>query len=422
MPSIHPEISDRLLSYLDGQLNEVLRRQVQEHLEGCEPCSEELAAMRVLTLALRKAGRDTMTASTPADRYGCPGPEELALYEAGSSDKQAEEAGWILRHFEACPRCQQEFDLIRLMRLELSGPGVQVPPQDLSARVEERMMARVRQGEGAERGIPFIGPFPVLSFRSLLRVALGMGLAAAVVVSGILYLKRGPTMTAQRSSEQDVRGVPAHPSSREARQPPAQEIREPKVGRTPTSQEPTTPQPPAPAPSVIARVEPPPPTSPPTAAQPERAPPPPAGRPSEAPAIPSIQQGLPPLVPAKQAEALKVLILPTPTRPGLRSAVAAGLQGSLDTVQPPDRDFPAEPSVDDLTANRRLGRLYGVRYILEIDVKHARSGYLVLLRAADAETGGVVATREGQVADEGSLASVVSRFATELQQELKLRP
>ena len=104
-----------------------------------------------------------------------------------------------------------------------------------------------------------------------------------------------------------------------------------------------------------------------------------------------------------------MLILPTPTRPGLRSAVAAGLQDELGTVLPPDRDFPPEHSVDDLTANRRLGRLYGVRYVLEIDVKETRSGYLVVLRAADTETGGVVATREGSVADEGALASEIGR-------------
>ncbi len=466
MPSIHPEISDRLLSYLDGQLDEGLRRQVHEHLESCEACSEELAGMKVITRALRQAGRDTMTASTPTDRYGCPGPEELALYEAEPSDQQAEDVGWISRHLQACPRCQQEIDLIRLMRSELSMQSVSVAPQDLSARVEERMMARFRQGQGADRVVPFIGRFPAFSPRFLARAALGMGLAAAVVVSGILYLTRGPTMIAQRSSEQDLQGLQAEAplSPPEERQPPAQGIRKPKVDRAPTSREPIAPQPPAPVPSVIARIEPSalpgppalplekpaergqtPPPHPPAAPSPPlpsvvarveppaHLSPPLAGRleppvpsaperPRGTPTTPSIQPGLPPLVPAKQRDDLKMLILPTPTRPGLRSAVAAGLQGSLEIVQPPDRDFPAEPSVDDLTANRRLGRLYGVRYVLEIDVKQERLGYLVFLRAADTETGGVVATIEGQVADEGSLASAVSRLATELQQELKSRP
>ena len=117
-----------------------------------------------------------------------------------------------------------------------------------------------------------------------------------------------------------------------------------------------------------------------------------------------------------------MLILPTPTRPGLRSAVAAGLQDQLGTVVPPDRDFPPEQSVDDLTANRRLGRLYGVRYVLEIDVKDTRSGYLVVLRAADTETGGVVATRERQAAEQGDLAVVANRLANELRRELLARP
>ena len=131
---------------------------------------------------------------------------------------------------------------------------------------------------------------------------------------------------------------------------------------------------------------------------------------------------LPPLVPAKQGEALTVLILPTPTRPGLRSAVAAGLQDELGTVLPPDRDFPPEQSVDDLTANRRLGRLFGVRYILQIDVKEARSGYLVVLRAADSETGGVVASRERHAAEEAALGPIAGQLAKELQEELRARP
>jgi hypothetical protein len=65
--------------------------------------------------------------------------------------------------------------------------------------------------------------------------------------------------------------------------------------------------------------------------------------------------------------------------------------------------------------------LFGVRYVLEVDVKEKPLGYLVVLRAADTETGGVVAKREGSASDQAGLAAVASRLAKELQQELKAR-
>jgi hypothetical protein len=142
----------------------------------------------------------------------------------------------------------------------------------------------------------------------------------------------------------------------------------------------------------------------------------------EVPARPSAEPALPPLVPAKQGEPLKVLILPNRSRPDLRLAVAAGLQEDIGTLQPPEREFPPEPSIDDLTANRRLGRLFGVRYVLEIGVREEASGYRVVLRAADTDTGGIVAKREGQVAEQAELAAVASRLADELRRELRTRP
>ena len=360
MSSIHPDICDLLPSYLDGCLDENLRRQVQAHLESCGSCSEELAAMSAMTRALRQAGQDDLAATTEVERYGCPGAEELALYEAQEASHPRAGGEWIARHIETCPRCQHEVDLIRLMTLQLSEPGGTVAPQSLSAQVEERLMARVRQGIGADHRTAGLSRFPSLNPSFLWRAALGVGCTAAVAVWGIMQLQSDPVLVTNRLSDRDVRAVQPLPSS------------------------PVGPQ-----------------------QQPQGAP---------------ERSSLPPLVPAKQGEALKVLILPTPTRLGLRSAVAAGLGDRLETVQPPDREFPPGPSVDDLTANRRLGRLFGVRYILEIDVKEQRSGYLVMLRAADTETGGVVAERGEQTMEEGALAAVASRLARELQQELLARP
>lgn len=360
MSSIHPDICDRLLSYLDGCLDENLRREVQAHLERCGSCSEELAAMRAMTCALRQAGQGDLAATAQGERYGCPGAEELIVYAAQEGSHPRAESEWIARHLDMCPRCQHEIDLVRLMTLQTSEPSGAVVPQSLAAQVEERLMARVRQGRGADYRTAVRSRLPSLSLSFLWRAALGVGCAAAVAVWGIMQLQSDRVLVANRSSDQDMRVVQPLPSSPAGPQHQPQGTRERSI--------------------------------------------------------------LPPLVLAKQGEALKVLILPTPTGLGLRSAVAVGLGDQLKTVQPPDREFPPEPTVDDVTANRRLGRLFGVRYILEIDVKAQPSGYLVMLRAADTETGGVVAKREEQTLKEDALAAVAGRLARELQQELLVRP
>lgn len=360
MSSIHSDICDRLLSYLDSRLDEDLRREVQAHLERCGSCSEELATMRAMTCALRQAGQGDLAATAEGERYGCPGADELTVYAGQEDAHPSAESEWVTRHLDACPRCQREVDLVRLMTLQLSELSGMVATQHLSAQVEERLMARVRQGRGADHRTSVRSRFPSLSLSFLWRAALGVGCAAAVAVWGMMQLQSDPVLTAKRSGDQDVRAVQPVPSLPAGPQQELQKTRE--------------------------------------------------------------RSSLSPLIPAKQGEVLKVLILPTPAGLGLRSAVAAGFGDQLKTVLPPDREFPPEPSVDDLTANRRLGRLFGVRYILEIDVKAQPSGYLVVLRAADTETGGVVAKREEQTFKEGALAAVAGRMARELQQELLARP
>lgn len=373
MSVIHSEIRDRLLSYVDGRLDEELRRQVQAHLEGCESCSQELAAITAMTGVLKQIGQDDGATAADAGRYGCPTAEQLGLHASLEVTPPRAEGEWIVRHLDACPRCQREVDLIRLMTRQLAEPSETVAPHDLSTQGEDRLIALVRHRKGADRRAAVPNRFPSLRPSFLWRAALGIGCAAAVAAWGIIQLQSDHVFVAQRSTEGDVRGFqPAPPS--------------------PTPRE----QPPPSVPAIAAKVE--------------------------APTAPARQPSLPPLVPATQGEMLKVLILPTPVPRGLRSAVAAGLGGRLGIVQPPDREFSSEPTVDDLTANRRLGRLFGVRYVLEIGVKEQASGYLVLLRAADTETGGVVATREELTSEEKALTTVAGRLARELQQTLLARP
>lgn len=422
MPSIHPDISDRLLSYLDRRLDEQDSRQVQEHLASCGACSEELAAIRAVTVALRQAGRDSRAADVAADRYGCPGPEELFSYERRGANPPTVESDWVSQHLEACQRCQHEVDLVHLMGRDLQEAAMPVTPRDLSAKVEGRLMARVRQGKGADHGTSLLNRLPSFGRYFVARAALGIGLAAAIAVWGLLHLRSDPVLVAQRGSEQEVRPVTPSVSSPGASREGPQISPGTKRGSTPPVSEPASPRTSSPTPTVVARVEPPALPPPPPAVPLIAVAPPVTEQAKEVPARPSAGPSLPPLVPAKQGEPLKVLILPNRSRPDLRSAVAAGLQEDIGTLQPPDRDFPPEPSIDDLTANRRLGRLFGVRYVLEIGVRQEASGYHLILRAADTDTGGIVAKRQGSASQERELAAVAGRLARELRQQLQATP
>jgi hypothetical protein len=66
--------------------------------------------------------------------------------------------------------------------------------------------------------------------------------------------------------------------------------------------------------------------------------------------------------------------------------------------------------------------LFGVRYVLEIGVRQEASGYHLILRAADTDTGGIVAKREGSASQERELAAVAGRLARDLRQQLKATP
>jgi anti-sigma factor RsiW len=390
VPLIHAEFSDRLLPYLDGQLGEAERREVQEHLEGCRSCSEEIAALRALVGPLRDAGRDVRGGGGAQDRYGCPRPDELTSFETETINGPGDESNWIARHLEVCLRCQREIDLTRLMERELRREADSVASEELFAKVEARLLSRVRQGTDGGKPSPLAARLRSLGTLLLTRAALLVSLAVVIGLWGVLRFQTGPTIVAQRASDWKASGVKeTPPASGGTPRLPESAPPEDRSLRSPSGT-PTIPSLAAPAPSSPS-------------------PPAPAATPP----------GLPTLVPAKRGEPLKVLVLPTPHRPGVRSAVAAGLREHLETLEPFDREFPIGASVDDLAANKRLGLLFGVRYVLDVAVHEARPGYLVVLRAADAETGGIVARREGHTLDEGTLEAVAGRLAKELRDELR---
>jgi len=76
---------NRLASgYVDGELSEAQRLRFEAHLETCDACRRDLAALETLAEDL-----DMMTFKEPGD-------EELALYWAGVYNRLERGVGWIL--------------------------------------------------------------------------------------------------------------------------------------------------------------------------------------------------------------------------------------------------------------------------------------------------------------------------------------
>jgi hypothetical protein len=298
------------------------------------------------------------------------------------------------------------------MERELQRESGPVATDALFAKVEDQLLGRVRQVMGGSVPTPRRSRFLSLGSLLLTRATLLSGLAVAIGVWGLLRFHGGGIPVAQRGTgreESDVKGAPSHQTRLPG--PPLAEQRPPRA--------------PSGTPAVVAKAEPKQAPSVPTNVGPSSPSPlavvatPDVEQKAREPVAPGMTPGLPPLVAAKQGEALGVLILPTPDRPGLRSAVARGLRERIGTIEPPDSDFPPGASVDDLAANRRLGRLFGVRYVLDVVVSQAPSGYVVVLRAADSETGGIIASRQARPASDETVEAVAARLAKEMRQELQ---
>jgi anti-sigma factor RsiW len=94
------EAIERLPWWLNGSLESVERREVEEHLAGCAPCREALAETR-LTWEI----------------YAQHIPSEALVAYAFDERPEGVDPALVERHLAECPQCAAELELVRSSRL-----------------------------------------------------------------------------------------------------------------------------------------------------------------------------------------------------------------------------------------------------------------------------------------------------------------
>jgi anti-sigma-K factor RskA len=102
--STHPR--EDLLRYLDGEVSEEEKRELEKHLSECETCRNYVSLVGRFNERLGQLSEDEFTAQEP-----CPDSWTLVSYEAGKVDEET--ARHLRAHLLFCDSCQEEFYALR---------------------------------------------------------------------------------------------------------------------------------------------------------------------------------------------------------------------------------------------------------------------------------------------------------------------
>ncbi len=152
--------------------------EIEDHVGNCEPCREELNALKALDAFLREH-KDELS-DVMSD---CPAPDRLVKFAAGEQPEDS-----VAAHLECCPDCREQVDLVRdLYRLDrIEGD----PPIDSAQRAAvRRAVSRVCGSQETTASLSLGGLFDRI--RELLHVpSLALGAVAAALLV-VLLLPRG---------------------------------------------------------------------------------------------------------------------------------------------------------------------------------------------------------------------------------------
>jgi hypothetical protein len=102
----NPEISDKLILYLDGSLSHDARQQIEEHISSCPSCRGELKDLSGTVASLK-------TAAEKLKRHGAHvDVEDLILFQAGPDSMDSAKAEEIESHLKICKGCAYEMELL----------------------------------------------------------------------------------------------------------------------------------------------------------------------------------------------------------------------------------------------------------------------------------------------------------------------
>lgn len=99
--------SERLTRFVNAELGERDRREVEEHLAGCRECADWVETYRLLSQALRPSL--DLSGSVP----GHPSSDVLSRLALGTDLLEAEERRSCERHLSSCSECSELVALVR---------------------------------------------------------------------------------------------------------------------------------------------------------------------------------------------------------------------------------------------------------------------------------------------------------------------
>jgi len=110
---IRPNINDKLLAYVEKNMDEKENKKISRHVQECSVCSQETSQLRQIidTLKIHKS----VLAEEPAEST-CISTGLLVDYTDPEKDLPASVIETIENHLASCPACKKEYENLLLLR------------------------------------------------------------------------------------------------------------------------------------------------------------------------------------------------------------------------------------------------------------------------------------------------------------------
>jgi hypothetical protein len=175
-----PELSEKLVLFIENMLPGEEHKEIGAHLEECEGCRDEEQALRANISLLKEGARleSTSKAITP-----CPDEDSLVTYQEAPENLSVKERRRIESHLKRCGDCREALSL--LTDLSLGLPGDQALPSPVKMPLAIRKAAENLYGRPHKEGLidRVLSIFQVRPSYSLLSA-----LAVTLIIVGVLSL------------------------------------------------------------------------------------------------------------------------------------------------------------------------------------------------------------------------------------------
>ncbi|MCL5036350.1 MAG: zf-HC2 domain-containing protein [Chloroflexi bacterium] len=147
-----PEINEKLLAYLEGEIPPGDADEIRKHIESCSHCSSELESLRGTAALLREAGK----------AGECPPAEDIVRYASGIPVPEVED------HIAKCAACREEVSMLKAMDEELSSAGPVLKKEKLPKKLRKSLPLKEKPGFFQALNRLFLKPGPAMAVVGLL--------------------------------------------------------------------------------------------------------------------------------------------------------------------------------------------------------------------------------------------------------------